>query len=145
MSREPLAGRSAYRHWHKIETQWADNDIYGHVNNTVHYRWFDTAVNSWLISMSLLDLENGNPIGLVVETGCRYAASITFPESVDIGLRIDRLGTSSVTFRLGVFVTGALNAAAQGHFTHVYVDRASRRPAPLPQVWRERMVLLTGD
>jgi acyl-CoA thioester hydrolase len=143
MSREALSGRHAYRYWHRIQTQWADNDVYGHVNNTVHYRWFDTVVNSWLIEAGLLDIEQGNPIGLVVETGCRYAASITFPESVEIGLLVQRLGTSSVTYQLGIFAKEASEAAAQGFFTHVYVDRDSRKPVPLPTHWRERLSALS--
>ena len=143
MTREALSPREAYRHWHRIETLWADNDVYGHVNNTVHYRWFDTVVNTWLIGAGLLDIERGNPIGLVVETGCRYAASVTFPEAVEIGLRILRLGSSSVTYQLGVFAEGSGDAAAQGHFTHVYVDRDSRRPVPLPEAWRETLSALT--
>ena len=137
MSRDPLHARAAYRHWTTIQTRWADNDAYGHVNNTVHYQWFDTAVNAWLIEQGLLDLENGNPIGLVVETGCRYALSLAFPQAVELGLAVERLGGSSVTYRLGVFAEGSAEPAAQGHFTHVYVDRDSRRPVPLPQAWRE--------
>ncbi len=145
MNREPLALRAAYRHWHRIETQWADNDIYGHVNNTVHYRWFDTTVNSWLISAGLLNMDQGNPIGLVVETGCRYAQSLSFPESVEIGLSVIHLGRSSVTYQLGVFALNSDEAAAQGHFTHVYVDRNTRRPVLLPQDWREELsVLMKG-
>jgi acyl-CoA thioester hydrolase len=146
-SRKPLLPRSAYRHWHRIETLWADNDVYGHVNNTVHYRWFDTVVNSWLIEAGLLDIENGNPIGLVVETGCRYAASISFPEAVEVGLVIERLGSSSVTYRLGIFPEGSSEVAAEGHFTHVYVDRDSRRPVPLPEAWRATLngLLIEGQ
>lgn len=146
MSRQPLLPRHAYRHWHRIETLWADNDVYGHVNNTVHYRWFDTVVNSWLIDAGLLDPANGNPIGLVVETGCRYAGSVTFPEPVDIGLLIVKLGSSSVTYRLGVFRAGSDEAAAEGHFTHVYVDRDTRRPVPIPEDWRNRLTgLMQAD
>ncbi|PLK26600.1 thioesterase family protein [Novosphingobium sp. TH158] len=142
MSRQPLLGRDAYRHWQTLPTQWADNDVYGHVNNTVHYRWFDTLVNSWLIAQGLLDIEHGDPIGLVVETGCRYAASLTYPGSVDLGLRLDRLGSSSVTYRIGVFAADSAEPAAEGHFSHVYVGRESRRPVPLPQAWRDRLELL---
>ena len=139
MSRAPLRGRSAYRVWRTLETRWADNDAYGHVNNVVYYAWFDTAVNAWLIESGLLDIEKGDPIGLVVETGCRYAMPLAFPEAVEIGLGVERLGTSSVTFRLGVFAQGSDAPAAEGHFTHVYVDRAGRRPAPLPGEWRDRL------
>ncbi|WP_285021379.1 thioesterase family protein [Novosphingobium sp. fls2-241-R2A-195] len=136
MSREPLRPRSAYRHFTPISTRWHDNDVYGHVNNVVYYSWFDTAVNSWLIEVGLLDIENGNPIGLVVETGCRYAASVEFPQKVEVGLKVARLGSSSVTYHLGIFVEGAQEPAAEGHFTHVYVDRDTRRPTPLPEAWR---------
>lgn len=138
MSRGPLRGREAYRAWRTLDTRWSDNDAYGHVNNVVYYAWFDTAVNAWLIDQSLLDVATGDPIGLVVETGCRYAAPLTYPEPVEIGLAVERLGTSSVTYRLGVFAKDAAHAAAEGHFTHVYVARDSRRPVALPQSWREK-------
>ena len=92
MARAQLHSRETYRHWHRIETLWADNDVYGHVNNTVHYRWFDTVVNRWLIAAGLLNPVHGNPIGLVAETGCRYAESVSFPDAIDIGLAIDHLG-----------------------------------------------------
>jgi acyl-CoA thioester hydrolase len=131
--------REAYRAWREIATRWADNDAYGHVNNIIHYAWFDTAVNGWLINAGLLDIAAGDPIGLVVETGCRYAAPLTYPEPVEIGLAVERLGTSSVTYRLGIFARGAAAAAAEGHFTHVYVDRASRRSVPLPAPWRAKL------
>ena len=142
MSRQPLLPREAYRYWQRIETLWADNDVYGHVNNTVHYRWFDTVVNTWLIDAGLLDPVNGNPIGLVVETGCRFTGSITFPEPVGIGLLVEKLGNSSVTYRLGIFRSGVDEAAAEGHFTHVYVDRESRRPVPIPPDWRGKLMTL---
>lgn len=135
----PLRPRSAYRHWTPISTRWHDNDAYGHINNTVYYAWFDTAVNAWLVEAGLLDIAQGDPIGLVVETGCRYAAPLAFPVPVEIGLGIARLGRSSVTYHLGVFASGAQRATAEGHFTHVYVGRASRRPAPLPEAWRAQM------
>jgi acyl-CoA thioester hydrolase len=139
MSRDPFRPRSAYRHWAPITTRWHDNDVYGHVNNTVYYGWFDTAVNAWLIEVGLLDLERGDPIGLVVETGCRYARPVAFPQPVEIGLALARLGSSSVTYHLGVFGTGEAVAAAEGHFTHVYVGRDGRRPVPLPEAWRTVM------
>jgi acyl-CoA thioester hydrolase len=143
MSRDPLHLRASYRHWHTIQTRWADNDVYGHVNNTIHYQWFDTVVNTWLIDNGLLDIERGNPIGLVVETGCRYALSLAFPQAVELGLALERLGGSSVTYRLGVFAQGSDEPAAQGHFTHVYVDRDTRRPVPLPESWRQTLSKLT--
>ncbi|MFL6862614.1 MAG: acyl-CoA thioesterase [Allosphingosinicella sp.] len=142
MSRAPLAGRGAYRAWREVPTRWSDNDLYGHVNNTLYYAWFDTAVNAWLIEAGLLDLARGDPIGLVVETGCRYAHPLAYPETVDVGLAVERLGTSSVRYRLGVFAAGEAQAAAEGVFVHVYVARDTRRPVPLPQVWRERLAPL---
>jgi len=139
VSREPLKGRAHYRAWREIGTRWSDNDLYGHINNTVYYQWFDTAVNSWLIEAGLLDLASAAPIGLVVETGCRYASPLSFPEPVEIGLAVERIGTSSVRYCLGVFAKGSEEAAAQGHFVHVYVGRADRRPVELPPEWRRRL------
>jgi acyl-CoA thioester hydrolase len=120
-------------------TRWADNDTYGHVNNTVYYQWFDTAVNNWLIEAGLLDLVAGDPIGLVVETGCRYARPLAYPEPVEVGLAVERLGRSSVRYRLGVFAKGGVEAAAEGFFVHVYVGREGRRPVELPEAWREKL------
>ncbi len=128
--------RAAYRHFTTIATRWADNDAYGHVNNTVFYAWFDSAVNQWLVERGLLDIDRGDPIGLVVETGCRYFAPLAFPGDVEVGIAVEQLGTSTVTYRLGVFAAGATEPAAEGHFTHVYVARESRRPVPLPDAWR---------
>ena len=139
MSRPIPRGRDAYRYFATISTRWADNDAYGHANNAIFYQWFDTAVNSWLIEAGLLDIEAGDPIGLVVETGCRYAAPLAYPEPVEIGLGVERLGKSSVTYRLGVFAKEAGQAAAEGHFTHVYVGRDSRKPAALPGAWRTKL------
>ena len=143
--REALQGRGAYRAWREITTRWADNDAYGHVNNTVYYSWFDTAVNAWLIEAGLLDIAAGDPIGLVVETGCRYARPLSYPEPVEIGLAVEKLGRSSVRYRLGVFASGAEEAAAEGHFVHVYVGRESRRPVELPEAWRRRLEGLVSE
>ena len=142
MSRPAPLGREAYRHFTTITTRWADNDAYGHVNNTVYYEWFDTAVNRWLVKAGLLDIERGDPIGLVVQTGCSYFAPLAFPDDVDVGIAIERLGSSSVAYRIGVFASGADQPAAQGHFTHVYVGRQNRRPAPLPDAWRDSLASL---
>ena len=138
----PLKGRDAYRAWHDVTTRWADNDAYGHVNNTVYYSWFDSAVNAWLIGAGLLDVAEGNPIGLVVETGCRYARPLTFPEPVEIGLAVERIGKSSVRYSLGVFSKNSSEPSAEGHFTHVYVDRTTRRPAEIPTSWRHMLEAL---
>lgn len=142
VTRSEPRDRSAYRHFTTITTRWADNDAYGHVNNTVYYAWFDTAVNEWLVGQGLLDIERGDPIGLVVETGCRYFAPLAYPGEIEVGIAIDRLGSSSVTYRLGVFASGSDVPAAEGHFTHVYVSRESRRPQPLPDDWRAKMKAL---
>lgn len=139
MSRAPLNGRDLYRVWRTIGTRWADNDVYGHVNNVVHYGWFDTAVNGWLIEAGLLDIAAGDPIGLVVETGCRYARPLAFPGQVEVGLAVEAIGTSSVRYRLGVFAEGERDAAAEGQFVHVYVGRESRTPVPVPTKWREKL------
>ena len=142
MSRRAARPRSAYRAWRTIATRWADNDAYGHVNNVVHYALFDTAVNAWLVEAGLLDIERGDPIGLVVETGCRYFAPLSFPQAVEVGIAIERLGTSSVTYRLGIFAEGQSGAAAEGEFTHVYVGRTGRKPTPLPDAWRSKLETL---
>ncbi len=131
--------RSAYPHFTAITTRWADNDAYGHVNNTVYYGWFDTVVNQFLVETGLLDIVNGDLIGLVVETGCRYFAPLSYPGAVDVGLKVARLGSSSVTYHLGVFAEGEEAPSAEGHFTHVHVDRETRRPVPLPDDWRAVM------
>ena len=139
MSGHVRRGRDQYRWFTRVAMRWSDNDAYGHVNNTVYYQWFDTAVNSWLIEAGLLDFEEGDPIGLVVETGCTYFAPLSFPGDVDIGIALDRLGTSSVTYRIGVFGKDSGEPSAEGHFTHVHVGRADRRPVPVPDSWRSKM------
>lgn len=139
MSREPPKGRGAYKAWREIGTRWGDNDSYGHVNNTVYYQWFDTAVNAWLIEAGLLDVAAGDPIGFVVETGCRYLSPLSYPQAVDVGLVVETIGSSSVRYRLGVFARGAEEAAAEGHFVHVYVDRQNRRPVLIPDAWRKAL------
>jgi acyl-CoA thioester hydrolase len=132
MSKPEPAPRSAYGVWRSITTRWADNDAYGHVNNVVYYGWFDTAVNAYLIEQGALDLRGGAVIGLVVETQCNYFSPLSFPQVVELGLRVAHQGRSSVRYELGVFAVGQPRAAAQGHFVHVYADAASRQPAPLP-------------
>ena len=139
---EPALGRACFRHFLPITTRWMDNDIYGHMNNVVHYSLFDSAVNGWLFSNGLLDIRRGEQIGLVVETGCRYLAALSFPETAEIGLAVERLGTSSVTYRLGIFAEGQGIAVAEGEFTHVYVDRVSRKPTSLPAEWRAKLEIL---
>ena len=139
MSREPRAVRSQFRVWRTFSTRWADNDAYGHVNNTVFYQWFDSAVNAWLVEQRLLDIERGDPIALVVETRCSYHAPLAFPEPVDVGLAVAELGRSSVRYRIGVFAADSDVAAAQGEFVHVLVDREHRRAVELPPNWRHAL------
>ena len=136
--RGPRRGRRAdYAQWRRITTRWMDNDVYGHVNNVVYYSFFDTAVNATLVDRGLLDPQTSEVIGLVVETGCRYAAPLAFPENVDAGIRVARIGNSSVRYEVGLFREGDAEAAAEGHFVHVYVDRHTLRPVQLPAALRE--------
>ena len=139
MSRKPRAGRADFKAWRKMTTRWADNDAYGHVNNTVYYEWFDSAVNAWMVEQGLLDIANGDPIALVVETRCTYAAPLEFPQTVEIGLAVAELGRSSIRYRIGIFAEGSEGAAAEGEFVHVVVDRASRRPVEIPSDWRSKL------
>jgi acyl-CoA thioester hydrolase len=128
--------RSSYRAFHPITTRWSDNDVYGHVNNVIYYSWFDTAVNAHLIEQGVLDFQGGDTIGLVVETQCNYFASLAYPQKVEAGIRVARLGGSSVRYEVGIFAEGSDSTAAAGHFVHVYVDAATRRPKPLPPALR---------
>jgi len=128
---------SDYKAWRTITTRWMDNDAYGHMNNVVHYSLFDSAVNGWLVEQGMLDITAGGQIGLVVETGCRYFSELAFPDVVRAGLRADRIGTSSVRYEIALFRNDSEIAAAEGHFVHVYVDRLTRRPKPIPEQFRE--------
>ena len=138
-SRPAPPARSAYRAFVPLGTRWHDNDVYGHVNNVVYYAFFDTAVNRWLVEAGLLDVGAGRTVGLVVRTECDYFSPLAFPQDVEAGVAVERLGTSSVTYRVGVFAEGAGTASAAGRFTHVYVDRGDRRPRPLPGRWRDAL------
>ena len=131
--------RPAYPRVRAIPTRWADNDIYGHVNNAAYYGFFDTAVNCFLIEEAGLDIQGGRVIGLVVETGCNYFAALAYPETVEAGVRVARIGNSSVTYQIGLFREGEDEPAAQGHFVHVYVDRDTRRPVSLPDNMRQAL------
>ena len=145
-SRPELLQRADYRHFRVIPTRWMDNDVYGHVNNVVYYSYFDTAVNGHLIEAGVLDIARSPIIGLVVETQCRFAASLAFPETVTAGLRVAHLGRSSVRYDIGLFSDRAEAAAAQGHFVHVYVDRATQTPVPIPELVRAVLTsLLPAD
>ncbi len=137
MSDRPIPDhRAAYKLFRSITTRWMDNDVYGHVNNVVYYSYFDTVVNQYLIEAGALDIKNSPVIGLVVETQCRYFAPIAFPDRVDGGLRVAHLGRSSVRYEIGLFRADDPVAAAQGHFVHVYVDRATSKPTALPDALR---------
>ena len=131
--------RSAYKHFLPLQTRWADNDVYGHVNNVAYYGYFDTIVNEYLIGAGALDIHDGAVIGLVVETGCKYFAPLEFPQKLEGALRVAKIGNSSVRYEIAIFRAGEEKAAAEGHFIHVYVDRASRRPVPLPDAFRRAL------
>ncbi|MCA1972652.1 MAG: acyl-CoA thioesterase [Caenispirillum sp.] len=128
--------RSAYPHFLTIPTRWMDNDVYGHVNNVVYYSYFDTVVNRYLIDTGVLEIATSPVIGLVIETSCSYFAPITFPDRIEAGLRVAKLGNSSVRYEVGLFRGDEPAPAAAGHFIHVYVDRETRRPVPLPAAMR---------
>ncbi len=138
----PVASRAAYRHFLAIPTRWKDNDSYGHVNNVVYYSYFDTVVNEHLIRAGGLDIRDDPVIGVVVETRCQFHRSLTFPETIDAGLRVVTLGRSSVTYEVGLFRQGEDTPAATGHFVHVWVERSNQRPAAIPRRIRAALELL---
>ncbi|MDR5737944.1 thioesterase family protein [Caballeronia sp. LZ016] len=132
MTKPVRTTRADYPHFLSISTRWSDNDVYGHVNNVVYYSYFDTVVNEYLLRAGVLDFTEGETIGLVVETRCNFFASVVFPQRIDAGLRVEKLGNTSVRYEVAIFAEDSDQAAAQGHFVHVYVDRETRRPVPLP-------------
>lgn len=136
---KPLPTRADYADFYPLQLRWMDNDVYGHVNNVVHYSLFDTAVNGWLMARGLLDPATSESYGLVVETGCRYHAEMRFPDRVTAGLRVTKLGSSSVRYEVGLFVNDEDRAAAEGFFVHVYVNRATHRPTPIEGARRTAM------
>jgi acyl-CoA thioester hydrolase len=131
MAPEPVS-RAEYAHLQTIPTRWADNDVYGHVNNVEYYAFFDTVINAWLINEGGLDIHAGETIGLCAESHCEYRAAIAFPDVVEAGLRVAHLGRSSVRYEIGLFKQGDEPAIAVGWFVHVFVDREQRRPAEIP-------------
>jgi len=141
-SRPKPEQRTAYHFFRRIPTRWMDNDVYGHVNNVVYYSYFDTVVNAFLVHEGGLEIESGPVIGLCVESHCRYLSPVAFPDLLDAGLRVARIGTSSVRYEVGIFRAGEKAAAAQGHFVHVFVDRTTRRPVELPQRMRTALTRL---
>jgi acyl-CoA thioester hydrolase len=139
---QPQHLRSDYRHCQPITTRWHDNDLYGHVNNVVYYGYFDSAVNTYLIEVGELDIHAGQVIGLVVSSSCDYFASIAFPERIEVGLRVGKLGNSSVHYELAIFKQGEPHACAAGRFVHVFVDRAGNRPVTIPATLRAALTRL---
>jgi acyl-CoA thioester hydrolase len=137
-----MAERSEYRHLSSIGTRWRDNDVYGHVNNIEYYSYFDTAINSYLITFGDLDIHGGTLIGVCAESHCKFLSELSFPETIEAGLRVDHLGTSSVRYGIGLFRKGEVTAAAEGWFVHVFVERSSRRPSPLTPTLRAALEAL---
>jgi acyl-CoA thioester hydrolase len=130
------ASRSDFRAWRALPTRWMDNDVYGHVNNVLYYSYFDTAVNGYLIEATGVDIRQLPQIGVVAETSCRFLKELSFPDVIDAGLRLEKLGRSSVIYRIGLFRAGDAEPAALGRFVHVYIDRESRKSVPAPAVIR---------
>lgn len=136
MPRQPPSTRADYRYFQIITTRWMDNDVFGHVNNVVYYSWIDTAVNNFLIDHGILELGSSPVVGVVAETNLRYLSEIAYPSPVTVGIRVDRLGTSSVRYVCAVFRGEDDAASAEGFFVHVYVERAAMRPTPIPAAQR---------
>lgn len=136
--------RSTYPHFLAIGTRWKDNDVYGHVNNVEYYSFFDTVINDFLIRSGGLDIHRGDVIGLCVESQCTFQQSLAFPETVDAGLRVTKVGNSSVSYQIGLFREGSAEPAATGRFVHVFVDRSDRRPVPIPAGIRTALEGITG-
>ena len=139
MSKENIETRDRYPHFLRIQTRWSDNDIYGHVNNVTYYSYFDTVVNCFLIDQGGLDIETDSVIGMAGETMCKSSKPLAYPEVLEAGLRVGKLGNSSVRYEIGIFQEGAAEAAAMGHFVHVFVDRATGKPAPIPDAIRSAL------
>ncbi len=142
MARHMPPDRADYPHLLVIPTRWIDNDLYGHVNNVVYYSYFDTVINRYLIDAGGLDPQAGTVVGMAVETGCRFHRSLAFPDLVQAGLRVGHLGRSSVRYEVGIFRDGEPAACADGHFVHVFVERATQRPVPIPEPIRNALAKL---
>ena len=144
MSQKPQISRAEYPHFLALPTRWMDNDIYGHINNALYYAFFDTAINEYLIAEGGLDISSGSVIAFAVESQCQYLSPLAFPGVIDVGLRVGKLGNSSVRYELAIFKQGEPYAAAAGYFVHVFVDRETQRPVTMPPQIRaalERLVL----
>lgn len=136
--------RETYRFFLDIPTRWMDNDVYGHVNNVTYYSYFDTIINRYLIEAGGFDFHRDPVIGITPETFCRFHASFAYPETVEAGLRVGRLGTTSVRYEVGLFGTGEITARADGHFVHVFVERGSQTPAPIPPRIRDALARIAA-
>lgn len=145
MTRRPPSTRARFKAFRTLTTRWMDNDAYGHLNNVVHYSLFDTAVNHWLIEQGLLDIAASPVVGLVVETGCRYHAEMAFPDAIVAGIAVAKLGTSSVRYEVGLFRGDEEVASAEGFFVHVYVERETRKAAPLAPALRAALARIALD
>ena len=139
VARSPAPVRADFRWFHTVGSRWMDNDVYGHVNNVVYYSWADTAVNRFLIDHGLLAIRRSEVIGIVAETGCRFLSQMTYPDDATVGLAVAKLGRSSVRYALGIFCNTDDMASAAVHFVHVYVDRATMRPVPIPDFIRAEL------
>ncbi len=138
-SKPEIPSLDAFPHRQIITTRWRDNDVYGHVNNVVYYSWFDTAVNGYLVESGVLDFANGKTVGLVVETHCNYYQPVAFPDQITAGVVVEKIGNSSVRYKVGIFRNDETEASASGHFIHVYVDADTRRPVSLPDNLRQAL------
>ena len=145
MSRPVPSHRDAYRWFCPITTRWHDNDIYGHVNNVTYYSYFDTVANTYLIEQGGLDIHHGDTVGFVVNSGCNYFAPIAFPDKLDGGLRVNKLGKSSVEYGIAIFKAGEDTAVAEGHFVHVFVNKASNTPVAIPENIRAALAALVAS
>ena len=144
MPKPPPSRRDIYRHFLAIPTRWMDNDIYGHVNNVVYYSFFDTVIGDYLVARGRLDIHHGAVIGVCAESACRYFKAFAFPETVEAGLRVAHLGRRAVRYEIGLFKVGEERAAAEGHFVHVFVERAKMSPVEIPEPIRSALSALTG-
>ena len=143
--RQNPTNRSDYNHFSKMNTRWNDNDIYGHLNNVIYYELFDTVVNKWLIKNNLIDIKNGNNIGLIVQSGCNYFSSFEYPEDIEAGIRVTKIGNSSVRYEVGLFKPNDDLASADGFFIHVYVDRVSNKPITLDYEFKKKLDTIYVD
>jgi acyl-CoA thioester hydrolase len=134
--------RADFRKFYPIQPRWSDNDAYGHINNVVYYEYFDTAVNMWLVETDILDIEKSPIISIVVETGCTYFESAAYPDQLEAGIAVDKIGTSSIVYATAIFRRDVNEAICAGRFVHVTVERATMRPVPIPDDMRAKLAML---